>query len=118
MDECEATFLSLKEYLAKPLLLSPSVEGEDLFLYLVVSPTAVSSALIYEESKIQRPMYYTSQAFQSVEAKYPHMEKMAFSLIMASRKLRPYFQANTIIVMTDQPIRKAISKPNVVGRMV
>ena len=67
MDECEATFLSLKEYLAKPLLLSPSVEGEDLFLYLAVSPTIVNSALIREESKIQRLMYYTSQAFQSAE---------------------------------------------------
>ena len=37
MDECEATFQNLKEYLAKPPLLSPSVEGKDLFLYLVVS---------------------------------------------------------------------------------
>ena len=32
MDECEAAFQNLKEYLAKPPLLSPSVEGEDLFL--------------------------------------------------------------------------------------
>ena len=36
MDECEAAFQSLKEYLAKPQLLSSSVEGEDLFLYLAV----------------------------------------------------------------------------------
>ena len=63
MDECEVAFQSLKEYLAKPLLLSPSVEGEDLFLYLAVSPTAVNFALICKESKIQRLVYYTSQAF-------------------------------------------------------
>ena len=62
-DECEATFQSLKEYLTKPPLLSPSVEREDLFLYLVVSPIIVNSTLNHEESKIQRPMYYTSQAF-------------------------------------------------------
>ena len=36
-DECEAAFQSLKEHLAKPPLLSPSVEGEELFLYLAVS---------------------------------------------------------------------------------
>ena len=30
-DECEAAFQNLKEYLAKPLLLSPSIKGEDLF---------------------------------------------------------------------------------------
>ena len=63
-------------------------------------------------------MYYTSQAFQSAEAKYQRMEKMAFSLIMASRKLCPYFQVNTIIVMIDQPIWKAMSKPDAAGRMV
>ena len=62
-DECEAAFQNVKECLAKPLLLSLSVEGEDLFIDLIVSQTAASSALICEESKIQRPVYYTSQAF-------------------------------------------------------
>ena len=117
-DECEAAFQNLKQYLAKPPLLSLLVEGEDLFLYLVVSQTTVSSALIREESKIQWLVYYTSQAFQGVKAKYPRMEKMAFSLIVAQRKLRPYFQAHTIIIMTDQPIQNAIGKPDAVGRMV
>ena len=63
-EECEVAFQALKEYLSKSPLLSPSVEGEDLFLYLAVSQIAVSSALIREELKIQKPVYYTSQAFQ------------------------------------------------------
>ena len=37
---------------------------------------------------------------------------------MASRKLRQYFQANPILVMTDQPIKKSMNKPEAVGRMV
>ena len=45
-EECETTFQELKRYLSNPPLLSPSKEGEDLFLYLVVSITAVSTALI------------------------------------------------------------------------
>ena len=59
-----------------------------------------------------------SQAFQGAKAKYPCMEKMAFSLIMASRQLCPYFQAHTIVVMTDQPIQKAMTKPDAAARMV
>ena len=59
-NECEVAFQNLKEYLAKPPLLSLSIEGENLFLYLVVSQIVVSSALICEESKIQRPVYYAS----------------------------------------------------------
>ena len=37
---------------------------------------------------------------------------------MASRKLRQYFQASPILVMTDQPIRKSMNKPEAAGRMV
>lgn len=43
---------------------------------------------------------------------------MAFSLTVASRKLHPYIQAHTIMVMTNQLIWKAMSKPDVVGCMV
>ena len=98
--------------------MSPSKEGENLYLYLAVSVTAVSAALIREEDKTQLPVYYVSQAFQGVEAKYPRIEKIAFALIVASRKLRPYFQANPILVMTDQPIKKSMNKTKAVGRMV
>ena len=73
-----------------PPLLSPSKEGEDLFLYLAVSTTVVSAALIREENRVQLPIYYVSQAFQGAEAKYPHIEKIIFALIVALRKLCPY----------------------------
>ena len=59
-EECEIAFQELKHYLSNPPLLSPSKEGEDLFLYLVVSVTAVSAALIREENRVQLPMYYVS----------------------------------------------------------
>ena len=101
--------------MSNPPLLSPSKEGEDLFLYLAISVTAVSATLIREENRVQLPVYYVSQAFQGAEARYPPIEKITFALIVASRKFRPYFQANPIIVMTDQPIRKAMSKPEAAG---
>ena len=107
-EECETALQELKRYLSNPTLLSPSKEGEDLFLYLAVSITAISAALIREENKIQLPVYYISQGFQCAEARYPRIEKITFALIVASRKLSPYFQVNLIIVMTDQPIKKAM----------
>ena len=39
-------------------------------------------------------------------------------MIVASRKLCPYFQANPILVITDQPIKKSMKKPEATGRMV
>ncbi|XP_030936673.1 uncharacterized protein LOC115961917 [Quercus lobata] len=117
-DECEAAFQELKQYLSSPPLLSPSKEGENLYLYLAVSASAVSAALIKEEDKKQLPVYYVSQAFQGAESRYPRIEKIAFALIVASCKLRQYFQSNPILVMTDQPIKKSMSKPEAAGRMV
>ena len=51
-DECQKAFQDLKTYLTTAPLLSPSIPSEELYLYLVVSPYAVSSSLIREEGKI------------------------------------------------------------------
>ena len=73
--------------------------------------------MVWEEDRKQLLVYYISQAFQEIKAKYLRIEKIAFALIVASRKLRPYFQANPILVMTDQPIKKLMNKPEVARRM-
>ena len=117
-DDCEAAFQELKRYLSNLPLLSPSKEGESLQLYLAMSTTEVNAALIWEKGKKQLPVYYVSQAFQGAESGYPRIEKIAFTLIVASRKLRQYFQANPILVMTDQPIRKSMNRPEATRRMV
>ena len=45
------------------------------------------------------------------------MEKLAFALVIAARKLKPYFQAHTIIVLTDKPLRRATGSPDAARRM-
>ena len=104
--------------MTKPPLLSPLVMREKLYLYLAMSNNAVSSALIKEEENVQKPVYYTSQAFQGTEANYLRIEKIAIALLVASRKLRPYFQAQSIVVMTDQPIRKTMNKIDAAGQLI
>ena len=71
---------------------------------MVVSSTAVSAALVREEDKVQKPVYYASQALRGAEVRYPPMEKLAFALVMSARKLKPYFQAHMMIVLTDKPL--------------
>ena len=51
-DDCQRAFKDLKAYLRTTPLLSPSVLGEELYLYLAVTPHAVSSALIREEGRV------------------------------------------------------------------
>ena len=114
-DECQIAFQDLKMYLIAAPLLSPSVMGEELFLYLAVTLHAVSSALIRKEGRIQKPIYYTSKALRGAEGRYLPMEKLAFTLITASRKLRHYFQAHVINVKTDHLLKKAMNKLEAAG---
>ncbi|XP_050240791.1 uncharacterized protein LOC126689600 [Quercus robur] len=116
-DECQTAFDNLKTYLSFPLLLSPSKPGKELYLYLAISQAVVSAALVREEDGSLKPVCFTSRTLRGVEEKYPQMEKLAFTLIIAARKLKPYFQAHTIIVLMDKPLRKAMSSLEVVEKM-
>ena len=60
MTKCQQAFKDLKTYLLSLPLLSPSQLGEELFLYLAVSSATVNAALVREEDKIQKLVYYTS----------------------------------------------------------
>ena len=91
MAECQQVVKDLKAYLSSLSLLSPSKLGEELFLYLAISPIAVSAALVREEENVQKPMYYTSRALRGAEERYPLIEKLAFALVTAAHKLNPYF---------------------------
>ena len=73
--KCQQAFENLKAYLSSPPLLSPSKLGEELFFYLAISPTAVSVALVKEEDKVQKLVYYTSEALRGAKERYPPMEK-------------------------------------------
>ena len=114
-DECQKAFQDLKAYLTVAPMLSLSIPGEELYLYLALSPHTVSSTLIREEGKIQKPVYYINRALIGVEGRYLMMEKLAFALVTASRKLRHYFQAYVINVLTDHPLKKAMNKLEAVG---
>jgi hypothetical protein len=107
-EECKEVFIKLKECLINPLLLSRPTEGEILYLYLVVSPSAVSSALIREDVGVHKLVYFTSKALHGVEEWYPRIEKLSFALIILARRLRPYFQAHAIRVLTEYPMRKEL----------
>jgi hypothetical protein len=108
-SKCEEAFGKLKEYLVNHPLLSRPVEGKVLYMYLAVSSSAVSSALIQEDKGIQKPVYFTSRALRGAEERYLRIEKLAFALIVSARKLRPYFRAHAIRVLTEYPLGRLVN---------
>ena len=98
-------------------MLSPSKLGEKLFLYLAVSSAVISAALVRKEDRVQKPTYYTSRELRGAKERYPSIEKLAFVLVTTAWKLKPYFQAHTVVVLKDKPLRRVMSSPAAVGRM-
>ena len=108
----------LKTYLCSPpVLVSPS-EGELFTLYLVVSDFSTSAALVRERDKVPHPVYYCNRALRGVEERYPKIEKLILALVTTSKKLRPYFQAHTIKVPTEYPMKQILYKPETSGRLI
>nr|XP_017227794.1 PREDICTED: uncharacterized protein LOC108203390 [Daucus carota subsp. sativus] len=87
-SESQEAFEQLKKYMAEPPLLSKPVDGETLYVYLAVSEKALSAVLF------------------------------ALAIFIASRKLRPYFQAHKIEVLTEQPLRNIMHSPKASGRLI
>ncbi|KAM1165665.1 hypothetical protein ACFX2G_025488 [Malus domestica] len=117
-DECAEAFKNLKDYMSKGPLLFKLEVGDAFIIYLSVSASAVSSVLIRNDGNIERPVYYASKALQDAETRYSNIEKLALALVMSARKLRPYFQAHFIIVLTNHPLRQIFQSPDTLGRMI
>ncbi|XP_058761740.1 uncharacterized protein LOC131635150 [Vicia villosa] len=117
-EECEHALSHLKQALSNPPVLSRPEAREILYLYLVVSTKAVSAALIRETPEDQKPIYFTSKAFQGPKVRCQQIEKVGLTLITAARRLRHYFLAHTIVVRIEQPVKQLLARPDMAGRML
>jgi hypothetical protein len=98
----QKAFEELKQYLIDLTTLTPPSPGAPLLLYVVASHSAVSVALVQEKQdgpvKKQAPVYFVSEVLSFSKKNYTKLEKVLYAVLMASRKLRHYFQAYDIIV--------------------
>nr|GEX86806.1 reverse transcriptase domain-containing protein [Tanacetum cinerariifolium] len=113
--EAEQAFKQLKQHLSElPLLVAPKPQ-EELIIYLSATYGAISAVLMTERGVAQTPIYFISRALQGSELNYSPIEKLVLSLVFTAKRLRRYFQAHPITVVTDQPIKQVMSRPDVAG---
>jgi ribonuclease HI len=98
----------------------PSPKAE-LLLYIAATDTAVSAVLVEERMEAdtlkQFPIYYVSEALSGSKLFYPEMEKMAYVVVMAKRKLQHYFQSHNISVPTAFPLHDMFENKEAIGRI-
>jgi hypothetical protein len=101
-------FQELKDYLSNMTKLCPPEPRSPLLLYVSATNSAVSVVLVQEKEEEgkpkQIPVYFTSEALFGSKIFYSELEKIAYAVIMAARKLRHYFEGHRIRVITNQPL--------------
>ncbi|GJR10352.1 reverse transcriptase domain-containing protein [Tanacetum coccineum] len=116
-SKAEEAFTQLKQHIAAlPTLVAPR-PGEELIMYLSATHGAISAVLLTDRDSVQTPVYFVSKALKETEINYSAMEKLILALVFAAKRLRRYFQAHPVAVITDQPIKQVISKPDASGRL-
>lgn len=85
---------------------------------MAASNIAISSTLVKEEQNSQRLVYYTRKALVDAKTRHPPIDKVVLVLLTAINNLWPYFQAHTITIYTDLPLRLVLQKPDVSSRLM
>jgi hypothetical protein len=124
--EQQRAFDDLKSYLDKLTTLSSLELGQTLILYVSATHLAVSGALVVEKeiienskaAKQQFPVYFVSEILTGSKRFYSEVEKICFAVIMSAHKLRHYFEAHTIRVLTDQPLHDIFRNRDNSGRII
>jgi ribonuclease HI len=119
----------MKQHLTSlPILVTPEL-GETLYLYIAAAAEAVSMVLVAERATpegqrpensepasgartIQKPVYYVSEVLHEAKVRYLETHKLLYDVLVASRKLRHYFQAHRVVVVTSFPLRAILHNSN------
>ena len=90
---------------------------EVLFAYIVVAPHAVSLVLIRVDNGRQRLVYYVSKSLHEAEILYLPLEKAILAMVHGTRKLSHYFQAHTVVILTQLPLKAILRSADYTGRI-
>jgi hypothetical protein len=121
--EAQEALDSLKNILKSPLILTALTTEEQMFLYISATTQVVSTALVVEREepgwsqKVQRPVYFISEVLSNSKTRYSQMQKLVYAILMTKRKLRHYFDAHPITVVSKYPLGEVIRNPEDEGRI-
>ncbi|XP_065628835.1 uncharacterized protein LOC136067219 [Quercus suber] len=89
-EECASAFQQLKDYLARPPIMSSPEPDDVLFAYIVVVPYAI---------------------------RYLPLEKAILTVVLRTRKLPHYFQTHTVVVLTQLLLKSVLRSADYRGRI-
>jgi hypothetical protein len=104
-DEVDVALKDLKRVLSTAPVLAAPEGQEPMLLYMAATNRVVSIVIVVEHKEeaqeygVQRPFYYVSEVLMESKQRYPHYQKLAYGVFLASRKLWHYFYDHKITVV-------------------
>ena len=90
------------------------MDGEPLYLYVAATTQVVSAAIVVERQEeghalpVQRPVYFVSEVLSEIKTRYPQIQKLLYTIILAQCKLRHYFEAHPVTVVSSFPLGEIV----------
>ena len=105
--EAQEALDRLKASLTHAPILTPPIDDEPLYLYIAATTQVVSAVIVVEKQEegyalpVQRPVYYISEVLSETKTRYPQIQKLLYAVVLARRKLRHYFEAHPVTVVSS-----------------
>src|SRR3954464_7060496 len=120
--QADEAFKQLKHMISTAPVLAAPKEKEPMMLYIAATNRVVSVMVVERPEKdkaqpVQRPVYYVSEVLSTSKQNYPHYQKMCYGVYMAAKKLKPYFQAHSITVVSSAPLADIMGSRDATGRV-
>jgi hypothetical protein len=122
-EEADVAFAQLKKVFSTPPVLVAPNKKEPLLLYIAATHQVVSTVLVVERSEqgkahsVQRLVYFISEVLSPTKQRYPHYQKLAYSVFTTAQKLQQYFTVHPIIVVNEAPLSNILNNPSATGRV-
>jgi hypothetical protein len=121
-DQPAVAFIELNQYVKSlPTLVPPKLD-DVLILYVVATDAVDSTVIVVERPKSnievkQQPVYFISEIMKDAQTRYPQVQKLLYAVLMVTKKLKQYFLADSVHVISNQSLAHVLQSKEAIGQI-